>query len=198
MLWLNYLINQPNNFLANTLGLGSHWYSSFVASNLIRKYTTLTYIFLNYYIRIMFKGGFLWANHPFINPLFNFFNPDDHIHSLPNYITNLTVVKFFRVRRLKLGSDVRLRSQFVFRNYKKYLNMSKLYIYFCSSWILLSIYAYIPSIYKRRFKAAALQNTSLSTPRNFEYTNTSLKNSYFNSIIFKKVFSLHFQILSVF
>nr|YP_010117052.1 hypothetical protein KQ443_mgp12 [Euplotes vanleeuwenhoeki]QPM99266.1 hypothetical protein MitoLV_39 [Euplotes vanleeuwenhoeki] len=191
---MNYLINQPNNYLANTLGLGSHWLSSLVTSPIAHKYSAYIYIYLNYYIRLIFKSGLMWSNHPFVNSLF-FFNNETHIHSIPNYITNLTVVKFFRIRRLKLGNDVRLKTQFIYRNYKKYLNMSKLFIYFYNSWILLSLHVYIPIIYKRKINFIKRTNTIYKVEK---YSNLAFKSFLFKNLFTLQNLLLQFQLFSIF
>lgn len=200
MLWLNYLINQPNNFLANTLGFGSHWISSLTKTSITRKYSALLYIFMNYYMKLIFKSGLMWNTHPFINKIFICYQDPEAVHSIPNYVTNLTITKFYRIRRLKLGSDIRLKSQFIYRSYKNYLNLSKLFIYVYNSWIVLGLQAYLPIIYKRRakFNNLSLREKGFLEESTRSYNCNSIKSADFFKKSFKLVLLLQFQLQTIF
>ena len=142
----NYTINQPNNKLVTHLGLGSLWKSPISGTPTSKKYSFLGYLFLNALIRNIFKSGHIHRKNPFYS--FQYYKPTT-CSMLPQGITHENILKFYRVKRSKIGSDLKLRSAYVTRNYRHYLDFAPIGIFVLGNWCLLLACTYLPYIHRK-------------------------------------------------
>lgn len=142
----NYTINQPTNKLVSHLGLGSLWKSPMSTTSTSRKYSFISYVFLNALVKNIFKSGIIHRKNPFYTPIF--FHPRRSF-TLPHGITPGTILKFYRVRRIKVGSDLKLRSAYVTRNYRHYLDFAPVSIFILGKWCLLLACTYLPYVHRK-------------------------------------------------
>lgn len=137
-------LSQPSNYLISRLGLYNSWFVGSSYAKLDVK-PTLATLFMQNFVRLVFKNGLIFLSHPFKNRLFTLVRG---FFPLPRFFTVEDMYKFYRLHRVKAKLFKTYKTEFILRRVFRKIVFSSTRLYSFNSWLIILSTAHIPTFYK--------------------------------------------------